>query len=286
MTLLNRWLSGSPAYDDYQAFVRRIVEPLYTRLGVDVVENEPKLDIYGRSLAINLACQAGLQSCLDQTAEQLQRQVAAEAQIAPDLQSAIYCNGLRQGNSSTFLHLLDKMFESEDQAERTLIIAALGCSQDETLLTQLLNLVLISEDSLRLQEKFRVLAAPANNGELGLRVMMNFIRNNFHAITAVSASQVGVMLNNIAQRISSTEVLQAFNGLLTFLEDLEGISETNKNSYILTATSNLQWQDKHLDEIAEWLRQANIPETTTQGAGSLIVSTVVITLSAVLKYFL
>lgn len=284
MTLLNRWLSGSTAYEHYQAFVRRIVEPLYDSLGVDVVDNEPKLNRYARSIAINLACQAGLESCLEQTSEKLQKVVQEGVVIAPDLQSSIYCNGLRHASPTTFFHLQNKMLQSEDQAERTLIIAALGCSQDEAILTQLLNLAITPGDALRLQEKFRVFAAPVNNGELGLRVLMNFIRYNFHAIVSVAPAQINTMLNNIAQRVSSQEIFDEFDSLLKLLEEFNGITGTNGVSYRGTANNNLQWQEEHLKEIEEWL-QGSI-ETTTAGAGSLVISSLSIVFCAVFKYFL
>lgn len=276
MTLLNRWLSGSTAYENYQSFVRKIVEPLYNRLGVDIVANEPKLNRYARSIAINLACQAGLESCLNQTSSKLQQVVENGAQIAPDLQGPIYCNGLRQASAHTYFYLQNKMLQSEDQAERTLIIAALGCSQDESILTQFLNLA-ITPDALRLQEKSRVLAAPVNNGELGLRVMINFIRYNFNALLAVSPSQVNTMLNNIAPRISSKILLDEFITLLSLLEESGGITESNGLNYRATANANLQWQNKHLDEVSEWLRGS---------AGSLMISMALIAFCAVLKYFL
>jgi aminopeptidase N len=286
MTLLNRWLSGSSAYADYQAFVKKIVEPLFNRLGVEVKDNDPKLDRYARAVAINLACQAGLESCLTQTSTKLSEVESKNNQISPDLQSAIYCNGLRRSNSTTFFYLQNKMFQSEDQAERTLIINALGCSQDETLLTQYLNLAILPGDALRLQEKFRVLVAPVNNGELGLRVMMNFIRNNFHSIIKISPTQHNTMLSNIASRVSSKAIYDEFESLLKLLEDYEGISTSSGETHRKTAQSNLDWQVKNLDQITEWLQGDNGLETTTLGASSVIISTVTLMTCALIKYFI
>lgn len=317
MTLLNRWLSGSPSYESYQAFVKKIVEPLYNRLGVEVDVNDPKLDRYARSIAINLACQAGLESCLTQTSQKLQQIVNTTATIAPDLQSAIYCNGLRQADVNTYFFLQNKMLNSEDQAERTLIIASLGCSQDAALLTQLLNLAIIPGDVLRLQEKFRVLVAPVNNGELGLRVMMDFIRYNFESILAVSATQVNTMLSNIASRVASVELSDKFDALLAFLEGSGIITEANRISFVASTESNLDWQTKNSDQINDFFQvegetstvlstttnggtgdpsttetggteetTSTIVPPTTGGAGAVMVSTIAITFFAFIKYLL
>lgn len=286
MTLLNRWLSGSSAYTSYQGFVKKIVEPLYKRLGVEVNATEPKLDRYARSIAINLACQAGLENCLTQSAQKLQSVIINGTKIAPDLQSAIYCNGLRQSNATTFFFLQNKMFQSEDQAERSLIINALGCAQDATLLTQYLNLAILPGDVLRLQEKSRVLLAPVNNGELGLRVMMDFIRFNFHAIIAISPTQVNAMLSNIATRVASQTLYEEFNSLVTLLQAFDGITEGSGNSYRESANATLVWQEKNLAAIEGWFKDGGTPETTTLGAGSAMISTFALIVCASLKLLL
>lgn len=280
MTLLNRWLSGTKAFESYRTFIRGIIEPLYNRLGFEVVENEPKLDRYARTLAINLACQAGLESCLNQTSQKLRQSALTGVKIAPDVQSAIFCNGLRTSNSTIFFYLQNKMFQSQDQAERTLIINALGCSQDETLLSQYLNLAILPGNALRLQEKSRVLAAPVNNGELGLRVMMNFIRNNFQAVNKISTNQVDTMLSSIAMRIAAQEMLNELNSLLTFLLSFDGTTDTDVAKYRSSVQNNLNWQSKFLNSIHDWLgggTQTTSTEgaTTALGSGSIIISYIV-----------
>lgn len=298
MTLLNRWLIGSPAYESYQTFVKKIVEPLYNRLGVEVIGTEHKLERYARSIAINLACQAGLSNCLTQSAQKLQQVINNGTKIAPDLQSAIYCNGLRQSNSTAFFYLQNKMFQSEDQAERTLIINALGCAQDATLLSQYLNLAILPGDALRLQEKFRVLVAPVNNGELGLRVMMEFIRYNFHAIIAISPTQVNTMLSSIASRIASQDLYNDFNSLLTLLQTYGGITESDGQTYRASANENLAWRTKNLGAIESWFKDggttsapstttpSSTTESTTLGAGSVMISTFSLVACVLVKYLL
>lgn len=281
MTLLNRWLSGTNVYVKYQAFVRQIVEPLYKKLGVKVVEDEHKLDRYARSIAINLACQAGLEACLKDTSEQLMKLVNEGEKIEPDVQSAIYCNGLRDADTSTYFHLQNKMLASEDQAERTLIISALGCTQNEVLLTQFLNLAIIPGDALRLQEKFRVFASPANNGELGLRVTMNFIRNNFHAILKTAPTQVNTMLANVASRVASESIYKEFDSLLELLEKFNGINAGRGVSLRATANSNLNWQKNYVGQIETFFEGP-----ATQGAGSIVASTIAIAICALAKFFL
>lgn len=287
LTLLNRLLTGSTAYVNYQKFVQSIVAPLFTKFGVEVVDKEPKLDRYARQVAINLACQAGLESCLTKTAEKLQEVVSGKTIVHPDLQSAIYCNGLRQANKTTFDFMLEKMFASEDQAERTLIIAALGCSSNNETLTSYLALAIKEGDDLRLQERTRVLVAPVNNGELGLRVMLSFIRENYAAIIEIAPNHVFTMLSNIASRIATDEMDAELNLVLNHLIEKEILTSATALPYRKSADVQIDWKTEYLEQVASWLEVATTPTTTTPaGAGSVVVSAIALVSCLFIKYFI
>lgn len=263
MTLLNRWLASSPAVlANYQKFVQKIVEPLFTKLGVEVIENEPKLDRYARQIAINLACQSGHPACLEQVEAKIQAVVAGTTTVAPDLQSAIYCNGMRRATKETYDFFTEKMLASEDQAERTLIIAALGCSTNSERLLPFLRMAL-EADTVRLQEKFRILSAPINSGEVALRSMIDFIYANYAAINTISPSQVRSMLGNLAPRIT-LYTQSDFTRLLTLLQTNEVLTEAQVASYAASITSNVLWMTNNADEIGNWLVQEETTITTVE----------------------
>lgn len=189
------------------------------------------------------------------------------------------------------------MLASEDQAERTLIINALGCSQNEARLKTYLETAL--GDEIRLQEKSRVLMAPINNGESGLRVMMNLIRDNRAAINEIASDQISIMCTNIAARVSSEATLTVFSTLLDQLQSSSHLPATSVSDLKAAAQANLAWQQKYLSSFRVFF---NLPEPTTLpptttvgptteattpgGAGSVIVSTVVVTFCALIKYLM
>lgn len=287
LSLLDKWLSGTTAYESYQSFVRRIVDPLFGKFGVDIELSEPKLDRFARQIAINLACIAGHQTCLSNSSQKLDDMLTNGLEIMPDVQSSIYCNGLRGSNSTMFLHMQERMLKSEVQAERSLIIGALGCVEDESTLIHYLGLA-INGKSLRLQEKSRILTAPVNSGIIGLRAMIKFIILNHEDL---SSSQINMMLSTIASRISTEAIYNEFESLLTLLTLNNGISEGTQTSLKTAANAGLNWQKKHLKEIEMWL-EANEEATTTeaapttQGSQSIFASTLLIITCAVMKYLL
>ncbi len=252
MTLLNRWLAGTDVYQRYQSFVRQIVAPLLDHLGFDVIPGEHRMDRFARTSAIHLACEAQLPLCQTRIRETFEQYLNG-IDIAPDLQSSIFCEALRLGNSTHFNFLHTRLRISNNQAERTLIQLALGCSQDfDSLLTFLRTAF---TDELRLTEKFRVLVAPQNHGVLGLRVMMELIRSNFDDINDVAAGQTNAMLSSIAARVSSNEIFNEFDSLLTHLLELNRITEAAANNFRTSARVNLNWQQVNLAEIREWLER-------------------------------
>lgn len=128
-TSLNRWLSGSTIYADYQALVRKNIEPLFNRLETELIDNESRVDRYARTIAINLACQAQLPECLRKTNQELLAFVYADKRIAPEYVTTIYCNGMRTANSILLNFMTDELLHSTSQTERNNIITATGCMQ-------------------------------------------------------------------------------------------------------------------------------------------------------------
>jgi len=250
MTLLNRWLESTDVYAKYQMFVRQIVEPLLVHFRFENIAGEHRMDRFARTIAINLACEAELPSCVTYITARFE-QAMNGIEIPPDLQPAIFCQGLRQGNATHFNFLHQRLRNSNNQAERTVLQLALGCSQDHASLMGLLRSTFTNE--LRLTERLRTLLVPQNNGEAGLRVLIDLIRNNHDDIIGVAAGQVNSMLSSIAARVSSEELFNEFDLLLRELQDLNRITEAAVNNFRTSARVNLNWQERYLVQIREWL---------------------------------
>jgi hypothetical protein len=68
--------------------------------------------------------------------------------------------------------------------------------------------------------------------------------------------------------------------------NFSGISESSGTELRSTSQSNLDWQAKNLGPIQEWLEGEETGETSTLGAGSAMISTVLLVACAVTKFFL
>lgn len=256
--LYNRWLLGSTVYDEFQDYVLKNVASMYNKLGVNVIDNEPRLDRYARQIAINLACLHGLPQCLVDTAEQLEGAINLQQELHPDVVAQTYCNGIRRSGRNVVESMQNLLSSATRQIERNRIIAGLGCIEDSAILYEHLFMA-IRSGTLSNAERANILSSPLNNGMDALLVLVDFIRLNYGGINLINANLVATVCSNIAIRISTVEMFDEFTDVLSHLEINGAISTNTANILRLSAQSILNWQELHLQHIVLFFeRQRNI----------------------------
>lgn len=246
--LYNRWLLGSSVYDEFQDFVVKNVFAMYNKLGIDVIENEPRLDRYARQIAINLACLHGLPQCLTDAAQQLENAINLQQTLHPDVVAQIYCNGIRRSDTTVVEAMHNILSSATRQIERNRIIAGLGCIEDSELLYDHL-FTAIRPGTLSNAERGNILSSPLNNGIGSLQVLMDFIRLNYGGINLIDPSLVSTICSNIAIRVPIDEMYDEFTELLSHLEVNGAISVSTGNNLRLSAQGILNWQEQNLQHI-------------------------------------
>lgn len=246
--LYNRWLLESPVYDDFQDFVLKNVVTMYNKLGVNVIDGEPRLDRYARQIAIHLACLHGLPQCLDDTAQQLESMIHLQQTLHPDVIAQIYCHGLRRSGADVVEAMQNLLSSATRQIERNRIISGLGCIEDSDILYDHL-LTAIRPGALSNAERSNILSSPLNNGIDSLIVLVDFIRLNYGGINLIDPNLVSTLCSNIAVRIPSEETFDYFLDLLSHLEVNGAISTSIGDNLRLSAQEILDWQEENLQHI-------------------------------------
>ena len=163
-----------------QDFLRILSEKIYDKLGSKEIEGEPFLDRYAREHAINWACRGGNEKCLSDTYDQVHVVVEHDGVVAEGLQTIVYCNGLKGLNKQDeWVGMWHKMRNSQDSAERTRIIDALGCTSDPVLLEDYLDSLLgnTGEVNYSLAERVRALQAVYQNSLIGVSATIKFMKS-------------------------------------------------------------------------------------------------------------
>lgn len=243
---INSKLTGTRIHSKYQRFTQLIVNALYNKLGVHVVPDEHKLDRYARIIAINLACKAGMTRCLTDTADELQKMIETNSSLAPDVTASIYCHGLRGGSDAAFMFMLNKMQYSEDPAEREMIIEALGCSQNPSLLRMYLYSVIAPGSPHESIEKYHILKSVVHNGQLGLELTMEFLRSNHQLIYKEIPQILVKVLEHAASSVTTEDQFKKLTKILNLQEVLN-------HELLNIAQKNLDWIAENMEEIEDVL---------------------------------
>lgn len=141
------------------------------------IPNEPLVDRFTRELAIRWACQSGNEDCLKDSLEQVRLIVNQTQNIPKGLEEVIYCSGLKGvGKKDVWVGLWRKMQNSSDPEERSLIVTALGCSEDEELLKSYLEASLgsNSDTNFRTDERLLIFSS-ITPSSIGVKTVLEFL---------------------------------------------------------------------------------------------------------------
>lgn len=298
-TMLNRWISGSTSYPNFQAFMRRNVAAYFNSLGVYNRENDHRLDRFGRTIAINIACESQLPACLTQTTEHLQSIVNGAA-IHPDLITPIYCNGMRNASATLYVGMENRLLGSTSTTERNAVISGMGCTQNTQHLMEFFQMAVNTEVPLTNAERSRILTSAINIGEASIRTMINFLRENFSSVAAYGL--VPTMCSNIAARISNQQLSTEFISLLSLLQTNGVLTAAQVTTYTNSAATLMNWQNtnlRYVESFFETNEETTLPGTTvvnttpapstdstTLGAGNVALSAGILIFSILAKFLM
>lgn len=259
----------------FPQFFNEITELIYNDLGARSQSDELHHTKLARNLAIQWACLVGNSNCLSDTATIMNGVVYQNETIEADLTAVIYCNGMRNANSSKFTALWEKFAALE--ADRNLIIDGLVCNENSNNLKTFLTNVFGSMASD--VEKRRAFNGVFSASETGLSAALQYFNENVLQIETVYGTSVGTLLVNVANQINSISEQGAFDRIIGSLEskiDVEII--TNVRSIV---KSNLDYFDDHIDEIETYLA-AKYGNSGSRTASVVSLSMIVITISLIL----
>ncbi|KAH8236553.1 hypothetical protein KR026_005123 [Drosophila bipectinata] len=256
ITLFNRYLSGDASYSNFQFYVSHLVSDQFDKFGVQDLSGEQHLVKYTRNILINIACLAGVESCLSETTAKLEALVDQGTVIEPNLQSQVYCNGLKKADDRVYNFVFNKLINSSDQAERRLLISSLGCSQSTTQLEKFLNTSI--DNSLRGQESITVLSAVYSRGEVGLLAAIDFLDKNWEKYGELNSGFGGVNplysdILGISAYAVSADQQQALQNLVEKVKDSEYVPSTLQTSVDANFKANNDWLTANKEPLVSWM---------------------------------
>ncbi|KAH8312883.1 hypothetical protein KR044_013473, partial [Drosophila immigrans] len=258
ITLFNHYLSGNEHYANFLFYVTELVSEQYDKFGVNDVHGEQHLAKYTRNVVINVACLAGVQSCLSETKAKLEALVDAGTKIEANLQTPVYCNGLKQADDKTFNFVFEKLMNSNDQAERSLLISVLGCALSQSQLQKYVASSIDQTNKLRSQERYMILNSAYSRGEIGLLVAIEFLLANWETYGNLNAGFGGI--NPLYSDIMSMSAFVVNDSQKAKLEELvdavkgsEFVPDTLQTSVDANINANQEWLSANREPIISWV---------------------------------
>jgi aminopeptidase N len=237
--LLSRWLPGTEVFPHYQEFMRKNVQGIFSRLGVDLIQNEHRVDRYARNIATNIACSVGHDECLVKSNEILR----TRASIHPDLANSIYCNGIRTANLELYDTIFQRGVDSSIANVRNAIFSGLGCTHNMEILNTYMTRI-IEDETLSFQEKLQFFTSALNVGRSSIEKVLEFISNNDNADKIdFYPKMLTSLLNAISVRIADDPLADIFMRSLQNLENQEKITSHEFLDLYMVVSDAIMFQE-------------------------------------------
>ncbi|XP_055602737.1 aminopeptidase N-like [Uranotaenia lowii] len=233
-------LRGTPSHSAFVNFVTEIVSEVYKDFSVaQVSEDESTLHKYLRQTITHWACLVGHQGCLDETYEALKREVNDHILVHPDVASVVYCHGLRDGSYEELSYLLPKFTTSKNQAQRSYLIQAIGCSKDKQSISAVLTVLQLPSVEYLSTERAQFIDAIVARSQEGVEALIEYnLSTNPTGLLNVLGQgtfnsmiiKIGSRVNNPTERGHLEQLLEALSGVISEETSNEARSRANQNA--------------------------------------------------------
>ncbi|KAJ8959943.1 hypothetical protein NQ314_006146 [Rhamnusium bicolor] len=236
-----------------------LMENLYRSVPLSHLDESDQLYTLKQVSTVNWACWLGKQECVTSVLEifrQYKENSVRLLQSQQNLRSIVYCNGLRySSDSSDWEFLWQKYLSTNVPTERSVLISALGCTNDVYLLNRYLLKTINSSSGITAQDAYAVFAAVYEGNYVGIDVAFRFLLQYHQAISDhyQSMNALANLLNGIATRLTTQEQVTRVSVLLAVeTVNFSNLSESFREAAtqaLETAKTNLAWIDQFRDDL-------------------------------------
>jgi len=263
MAYIKSMLARSASYGNFKKYMKKLIRPLYNRVGFEENENDAHLDIYLRGLAVSWACNVvGLQECKEKAVSQYADWMArpdpdqdGQNPVNVNMKTSVYCNAIASGDAEEWDFAWDRYQNSNVASEKSNLLAGLACTDQVWLLNRYLNKSLTEGSGVRKADGRTVISRIAHN-LVGRDLAFDFVRDKWDLILdyygSASFALNGLMKNVLANRNTQFS-----------LDEIKRFQKENKKSLktakrqvaqaVEKTQANLNWMNRNYEVISKWL---------------------------------
>ncbi|CAK1599088.1 unnamed protein product [Parnassius mnemosyne] len=275
-------LSGSEAYDLFRTYMLELSDPLYKRLGFAAQPTDEHVTAYHRNIILNINCRFGNEHCVNRSQELLEEFRNNPSQrLDPDIQTTVFCSGLRGGDVNNFNFLWNQYLASTDSSEQSILLNALGCTSNAERRDFYLKQVIDDNSPVREQDKHSVVVSVINASPENMEVALDFVIEHFAEIQKRVQGLTGTtnILNAFARRLTTRGHSTKID---TFFDRHQSIFSAGELAGIAAIRENIQasiaWSDQHYDTVYSWLNENFRSSASILSSSLLIIISIFITI--------
>ncbi|XP_041970230.1 aminopeptidase N-like [Aricia agestis] len=276
-------LSGTSVYTLFQEYLLELSAPLYGSLGFDAVAGEEHVTAYHRNIMLDINCRYGNEHCVSRSQELLQQlRTNPNLRLNPDIQTTVFCSGLRGGDADNFNFLWQRYLATSDSSEQAILLNAMGCTSNAELREFYLNQVIDDNSSVREQDRHTIIVSMINSSPANMEVALDFIINNFAEIQPRVQGLTGTtnILNALARRLTTSGHSDKID---TFVSTHQSIFTAGEAAAVAAIRENIDasvaWSDSNLETVEDWLK-------VNYGSGANIVTSSLLVIISVVVAFI
>lgn len=194
LSKLSILLSHTDYEDLFNAYGRRLMQGVASRLGWDPQPNESHLDTLLRSLVIGRLVWFKDEAIIAEAKKRFEVHVSGKTLLPADLRSAVYKAVLSGGDESTYNTMLRLYREADLHEEKDRISRALGAITDESILKKVLQFAM--SDEVRSQDTVFVIISVAMT-KRGQELAWSFFKENWQDL--MNRYQGGFLLSRLVK---------------------------------------------------------------------------------------
>ena len=242
-------LADEPYYTRYQAFARRIFQPVGQRVGWVAQPGEGHLDALLRSTVLTELGGYGDEEALGQASELFDRYLKDTSAVHPDIRKVVFSLAAKRGDRSTYDKMWDLYGRVEMEEEKVRFLGALTDFNQPELLDESLERAL--SPKVRVHDTVRMVAGVASNNA-GRDRAWEFLKANWPEFDR-RYGEGGFALMELVSITSRFTTQEKLDDVKEFFQlHPTPAAERSLRQSLERVTLNIAWLDRNRRDLAGW----------------------------------
>ncbi|XP_034947292.1 uncharacterized protein [Chelonus insularis] len=192
--------TGRCISDSFRNYIMEIITPVYNKLQFEEKLYENTEDKLLRIEIIKYACLLGNANCKQRSKQLFNNWRTNSSALFPvNLRRIILCTAIKWGNENNWFYLWAQYTKTSLPSEKDVMLQALGCTQNRTIINKLLIFAVLS--NLEIEENLKIFSSIYASGLNGMEQTLDFMFKNRTIIYNYYKNDS--IIKNIFERLSN-----------------------------------------------------------------------------------